>query len=43
MLLIGSSAAFLPGTYPDGQPVPDRDRVVDELATFIHYGLRRPD
>ena len=42
MILIGSSAAFLPGTYPDGAPVPDRDRVVDELATFIHYGLRRP-
>jgi AcrR family transcriptional regulator len=42
MLLIGSSAAFLPGTYPDGNPVPDRDRTIDELATFIHYGLRRP-
>lgn len=43
MLVIGSSAGFLPGTYPDGVPVPDRDSVVEELATFIHYGLRRPD
>jgi AcrR family transcriptional regulator len=43
MLLIGSSAGFMPGTYPDGAVVPDRDRVVDELATFIHYGLRRPE
>lgn len=42
MLLIGSSAGFLSGTYPDGAAVPDRDRVVDELATFIHYGLRGP-
>lgn len=43
MILIGSSAAFLPGSYPEGIPVPDRDRIVDEVATFIHYGLRRPD
>ncbi|PEG37840.1 TetR family transcriptional regulator [Mycolicibacterium duvalii] len=42
MILIGTSAAFLPGAYPDGVAVPDRDRIVDELATFIHYGLRRP-
>lgn len=42
MLLIGSTAGFLPGTYPDGRHTPHRDRVVDELATFIHYGLRRP-
>lgn len=42
MLLIGSTAGFLPGTYPDGGDLPPRDRIVDELATFIHYGLRRP-
>jgi AcrR family transcriptional regulator len=43
MTLIGASAAFLPGSYPEGASVPDRDRIVDELSTFIHYGIRRPD
>lgn len=42
LVLIGSTAAFLPGTYPEAEGAPDRDRVVDELATFIHYGLRGP-
>lgn len=43
MILIGASAAYIPGTYLNGDPVPQRDRIVDELVNFIHYGLRRPE
>lgn len=42
MILVGATAAFLPGTYPDAEDVPDRERVIEELASFIHFGLRRP-
>ena len=42
MILVGATAAFLPGTYPDAGEVPDRERVIEELASFIHFGLRRP-
>ncbi|WP_375483035.1 helix-turn-helix domain-containing protein [uncultured Mycobacterium sp.] len=43
MILIGATAAFLPGTYADPADVPDRDRVIDELVAFIHYGLKFTD
>ena len=44
MILVGATAAFLPGTYPDAEEVPDRERVIEELASFIHFGLRpRPN
>jgi AcrR family transcriptional regulator len=42
MTLIGSTAAFLQGTYGDDGQVPDRDAVIDELVNFIHYGLGYP-
>lgn len=42
MILVGATAAYLPGTYPDADDVPHRERVVEELASFIHFGLRRP-
>jgi AcrR family transcriptional regulator len=43
MILIGSTAAFLAGTYPDHADAPDRDTVIEELVDFIHYGLKFPD
>lgn len=43
MLMIGSAAAFLQGTYPDATSAPDRDAVIDELVAFIHHGLKFPD
>jgi AcrR family transcriptional regulator len=42
MILVGATAAFLPGTYPDAKDVPNRGRVIEELASFIHFGLKRP-
>jgi AcrR family transcriptional regulator len=42
MILIGSVAAFLAGTYINDE-VPDRDAVIEELVQFIHVGLRFPD
>jgi len=41
-VIVGATAAFLPGTYPDADDVPNRERVIEELASFIHFGLRRP-
>jgi AcrR family transcriptional regulator len=41
-VVIGATAAFLPGMYPDATQVPSRDRIIEELVMFIHYGLRRP-
>ncbi|MGO9155566.1 TetR family transcriptional regulator [Mycobacterium sp.] len=43
MTMIGSTAAFLEGTYADPGDAPDRDAVIDELVDFIHYGLKFPD
>lgn len=42
LMLIGSTAAFLTGTYGDSSDVPDRDAVLDELVSFVHYGLAFP-
>jgi len=42
MILVGATGAFLPGTYPDAKDVPNRERVIEELASFIHFGLKRP-
>jgi AcrR family transcriptional regulator len=42
MVLIGSVAVFLPGTYPDPRAVPDRDRILDEVTAMILYGLQPP-
>lgn len=41
MILIGSTAAFLQGTYGNDK-APDRDAVIEELVQFIHVGLRFP-
>ncbi len=42
MILIGSVAAFLSGTYV-GDEAPDRESVIEELVQFIHVGLRFPE
>jgi hypothetical protein len=42
MLQIGSSAAFLRGTYARAEDVPGRDHVVEEIAMLILYGLQPP-
>ena len=42
LLLIGSTAGFLAGTYADPTAVPDRDTVIDELVDFIYCGLGFP-
>jgi AcrR family transcriptional regulator len=42
MILIGSIAAFLQGTYANDE-APDRDAVIEELVQFIHVGLKFPD
>jgi hypothetical protein len=42
MVLIGSVAVFLPGTYPGPQAVPERDRILDEVTVMLLYGLQQP-
>jgi AcrR family transcriptional regulator len=42
MVLIGSAAVFLPGTYARPGLAPDRGRIVDEITTLILHGLQPP-
>jgi AcrR family transcriptional regulator len=40
LILIGATAAFLPGTYPATEDAPGKDRIVEVLVVFISNGLR---
>lgn len=42
MVLIGSSAVFLPSTYARPDEVPDRDRIVDQITQLILHGIQKP-
>jgi AcrR family transcriptional regulator len=42
MVLIGSVAVFLPGTYPSPQGAPERELILDEVTAMILYGLQQP-
>lgn len=40
MLLIGSTANFMAGTYRTDEDVPGRAEIIEELAQFVYNGLR---